>query len=118
MEQIEVMSWQTLDALKQAAVKVYEVVGDLDTDEHMSVFCAIDEDFLELFYSEIDSNYIRRFEDEEELENQVKARKNDFGEEEYDTRDYYNGDEEDYEEEGGEEFDGYKLADGEEDDDF
>ena len=48
MEQLEIISWQTLDTLKAAATKIIEVIGDLDADEHMSVFCYIEDDYLEL----------------------------------------------------------------------
>jgi hypothetical protein len=45
MEEIEIMSWLTLDAIKDRA-KTEETVGDLQTGHCMSVFCRIEEDFL------------------------------------------------------------------------
>jgi hypothetical protein len=115
MEQIEVISWKTLDAIKQAA-NIVETVGDLDTNEQMAVFCSIEEDFFELYYSELESNYIRHFEDEEELYKYLDIRKNEFGEEDYDTVDYYDDDAFDESEE--DEYHDYKNRDSEEDEDF
>jgi len=43
MEEIEVSSWLTLDAVKKAA-DVVEIVGNLQTGHSMSVFCEIAED--------------------------------------------------------------------------
>ncbi|MCK4836921.1 MAG: hypothetical protein KAT17_09795 [Candidatus Aminicenantes bacterium] len=92
MEQLEVISWKILDAIKESATKIVEIIGDLDTFEHMSVFCQVDEDFIELYYSELDSNYIRHFEDEEEFSKSLAIRKNEFGEENSDSMDYYDDD--------------------------
>jgi len=117
MEQVEVISWQTLDALKNAATKITEVIGDLDTDEHMSVFCYIEDDYLELFYSELDSNYIRRFEDEEEYFKTIEARKKETGEEEFDSVNYY--EEENFGDEDTEEdLNGFDLKDDDEDEEY
>lgn len=118
MEQIEVISWQTLDALKGAATKVVEVIGDLDTDEHMSVFLYIEDDFLELFYSELDANFIRHYEDEDEFYKHAEIRKNEFGEEEFDSLNYY--EEENFEDEETEEdMNGFdEVKDDEEDEDY
>ncbi len=116
MEQIEVISWKTLNALKQVA-KIEEVVGDLDTNEQMAVFCVIEEDYLELYYSELESNYIRHFEDEEEFTKYIERRKNEFGEDDFETIDYY--DEEGYEDQdSGEDFSDYNITDGEDEEDF
>ncbi|MFC2146563.1 hypothetical protein ACFLRT_04285 [Acidobacteriota bacterium] len=117
MEQIEVISWKTLDAIKQAA-NILETVGDLDTNEQMAVFCSIEEDFFELYYSELESNYIRHFEDEEELYKYLDIRKNEFGEEDYDTVDYYDDDDDSFDESGEDEYSDYKIRDSEEDEDF
>lgn len=116
MEQIEVISWKTLDAIKQAA-NILETVGDLDTNEQMAVFCSIEEDFFELYYSELESNYIRHFEDEEELYKYLDIRKNEFGEEDYDTVDYYD-DDDGFDESEEDEYSDYKIRDNEEDEDF
>jgi hypothetical protein len=117
MEQIEVISWKTLDAIKQAA-NILETVGDLDTNEQMAVFCSIEEDFFELYYSELESNYIRHFEDEEELYKYLDIRKNEFGEEDYDTVDYYDDDDDSFDESEEDEYSDYKIRDNEEDEDF
>jgi len=116
MQQIEVLSWKTLNAIKQAA-KIEEIVGDLDTNEQMAVFCTIEEDYLELYYSELENNYIRRYEDEEEFLKFIDIRKNEFGEEDFDSmEDYYEEETfEDQEEE--EEFD-YEVRDEDEEDEF
>jgi hypothetical protein len=118
MEQIEVISWQTLDALKGAATKIVEVIGDLDADEHMSVFLYIEDDFLELFYSELDANFVRHFDDEDEFYKQAELRKNEFGEEELDSMSYY--EEENFEDEESEEdMNGFdEVKDDEEDEDY
>jgi hypothetical protein len=118
MEQLEVISWQTLDALKNAATKIVESIGDLDSDEHMSVFCYIEDDYLELFYSELDANFIRHFEDEEEFYKTVEVRKNEFGEENFDSVNYYEEEENFGDEEGDEDLDGFDLKDDEEDEDY
>jgi hypothetical protein len=118
MEQLEVISWQTLDALKNAATKIVESIGDLDSDEHMSVFCYIEDDYLELFYSELDANFIRHFEDEEEFYKIVEVRKNEFGEENFDSVNYYEEEENFGDEEGDEDLDGFDLKDDEEDEDY
>jgi hypothetical protein len=118
MEQLEVLSWKTLDALKDAASKIVEVIGDLDAFEHMSIFCQIDDDHIELYYSELDSNYIRHFENEEEFTKCLAVRKNEFGEEDFDSMDYYD-EESNYEDEDSDEnYNGYNIKDGEEDDEF
>ena len=117
MEQIEVISWKTLDAIKQAA-NIVETVGDLDTNEQMAVFCFIEEYFFELYYSELESNYIRHFEDEEELYKYLDIRKNEFGEEDYDTVDYYDDDDNAFDDSAEDEYSDYKIKDNEEDEDF
>ena len=47
MEEIEIMSWLTLDAIQKAA-DVTETVGDLQTGHCKSVFCEIEDDYMEL----------------------------------------------------------------------
>jgi len=110
MKQLEVISWKTLDALKDNASKVVEIVGDLDTDEQMSVFCIIDEDYLELYYNEMESNIIRHFEDEDEFYKYIKIRKKEIGEDDYEGIDFY--DEDDFgDDKTDEDFDGYDIKD-------
>ncbi len=115
MQQVEILSWATLDALRQAATRVFETIGDIDTDEQMSVFCAVEDDYLELFYSEVDANFFRHFEDEEELFKYIQIRKNDAGEDDYEAVDYYE-DDENFDENGGEDFSDYSGHDEDEDD--
>ncbi|MDD8020463.1 MAG: hypothetical protein PHU81_04645 [Acidobacteriota bacterium] len=75
MEEIEISSWTTLDALKKAAEMV-ETIGDLHSDQEMYVFCVLDEDYLELGYSAAGANYLRRYADEDELAEAIEQRRN------------------------------------------
>ncbi len=118
MEQLEVISWKTLDALKQAATNIEDVIGDLDTNEQMAVFCSIDEDYLELYYTEMEGNYIRHFEDEDEMIQYINRRKNEFGEDDYDSVEFY-GAGMDYDDQGtSTDFTGSKIGDEEEGADY
>jgi hypothetical protein len=117
MEQIEVISWKTLDAIKQASTHVFETMGDLDTNEQMAVFCSIEDDHFELYYSELESNYIRHFEDEEEMYKYIDLRKTEFGEEDFDNTEYYEEDE--FDDSGSEDdYSGYRIRDEGEEDDY
>ena len=79
MEQIEILSWMTLDAVKKAA-KVAETVGNLQTGPCMSIFCTIEEDYLELYYSDTGANFLRRYENKDEYDDALEKRKADEGE--------------------------------------
>ncbi len=79
MEEIEITSWLTLDAIKKEAT-IIETIGDLQTGHCMAVFCIIEDDFFELCYSDSISNFMRRFEDREEFELDLEKRKKEFGE--------------------------------------
>lgn len=107
MEEIEVMSWLTLDAVKKSkAAEIVETIGNLQTGHCMSVFCIIEDDYLELCYSDSAANYLRRYEDRDEFEKALEERKEEAGEapyEEGEERDYDEDDEEDEEEEETEE---------------
>jgi hypothetical protein len=83
MEEIEIISWLTLDAIKKAA-ETEETVGDLQAGHCMSVFCSIEEDFLELCYSDTASNFMRRYEDREEFHLAIEKRKEEVGDSRYD----------------------------------
>ncbi len=96
MEEIEVTSWLTLDALKKAA-EMIETVGNLQTGHSMSVFCKIEEDYLELHYSDSSANFLRCYEEREELEAALEERKEEVGEAPYDEEE--NGDFEEEEDE-------------------
>lgn len=78
MEEIEVSSWLTLDAIKKTADTV-ETVGNLQAGHSMSVFCTIEEDYLELFYSDSAANILRRYEDRDELDVALERRKEEVG---------------------------------------
>jgi len=101
MEELEVTSWLTLDAIKKRA-KVIDTVGNLQTGHSMSVFAIIEDDFLELAYSDSAANYLRRFEDRDEFDAALEARKKDDGEAPFEEEDRdYDEDEEDEDEELG-----------------
>jgi len=95
MEELEITSWLTLDAIKKAAEMV-EKVGNLQTGHNMSIFCKIEDDYLELFYSDTAANYIRRYEDKDEFELALDQRKEEEGEAPYEEDHNF---EEDFEEE-------------------
>ena len=79
MEELEVTSWLTLDAIRKSkSAEVVETVG-------------IEDDYLELCYSDAASNIIRRYEDRDEFDNALEGRKEDDGESSFDEdkdRDY------------------------------
>jgi len=99
MEEIEISSWVTLDAIKKKA-EVVETVGNLQTGHSMSVFCQIEDDLLELVYSDSAANYLRRYEAKDELEEAIEQRKEEDGEAPFEEEHEF---EEDYEEEEEEE---------------
>ncbi|MFQ5722482.1 MAG: hypothetical protein ACE5GI_08310 [Candidatus Aminicenantales bacterium] len=101
MEEIEVSSWLTLDALKKDA-DIKEKVGNLQTGHFLSVFCVIEDDYLELCYSDSASNYIRRYEDKEEWKAAIEKRMEEEGEIPYEEDQGYGENYED--EEGGDDF--------------
>jgi hypothetical protein len=100
MEEIEITSWLTLDAIKKKA-KVIDTVGNLQTGHSMSVFAIIEDDFLELAYSDSAANYLRRFEDRDEFDAALDERKEEDGEARFEEedRDYDEDEEEDEDEE-------------------
>jgi len=102
MEEIEILSWMTLDAIKKAA-DVVETVGDLQSGHSKSVFCVIEDDYLELFYSDAGSNYLRHYENKDEFDVALLDRKEESGEAPYEEDHAY--EEEFEEEEEEEEFD-------------
>lgn len=81
MEQIEVSSFATLDALKKRA-KIIEKIGSIESGLGLSVFCKIEDDLLELYYNDVDSSYIRRYKNEKEFRAAMKKRREELGEEE------------------------------------
>lgn len=79
MEEIEFSSWGVLDGLKNKA-EIVETVGDLQTGHWKSVFCKIEDDYMELAYSDTVSNWLRKYETREEFETAKQKRKEDEGE--------------------------------------
>jgi len=108
MEEIEVSSWMVLDAIKDVA-DVVETVGDVQTGHWKSIFCIVDEDFLELGYVDTATSFLRRFEDREEFDLAIETRKEDLGEAPYDEE------EEEFEEFEEEESDDFEFEDDSED---
>jgi hypothetical protein len=102
MEEIEITSWLTLDAIKKKA-NIVETVGNLQTGHSMSVFCIIEDDHLELSYSDSAANYLRRYENNDEFEKALEQRKEEDGETPYEEERDYDKDYDEEEEE--EEFD-------------
>jgi hypothetical protein len=98
MEEIEIISWLTLDAIKKKA-KVVEKVGNLQTGHSMSVFGVIEEDYLELCYSDSAANYLRRYENQDEFDSALEQRKEEDGEAHYENERDYDEDDKDEEEE-------------------
>ncbi|HRD01632.1 MAG TPA: hypothetical protein PLP57_03175 [Candidatus Saccharicenans sp.] len=94
MEEIEISSWATLDALKKAA-DVVETVGDFHSDQEMYVFCVLDEDYLELGYSTAGPNYLRHYADEDEFTEAIEKRREGLDDSLLDDGDY-----DDFEDEG------------------
>lgn len=74
MEEIEIYSWATLDALKKVA-DIIETVGSLNESHQMSVFCLIEDDYLELCYTDSASSFLRHFQDEVEFAETIEERK-------------------------------------------
>ena len=101
MEEIEISSWLTLDAIRKAA-KTIETVGNLQGSHSMSVFCIIEDDFLELCYSDSAANTLRRYEDRDELTDALEERKEEVGDAPYeetpDLQDDFDNDDEESEE--------------------
>ena len=108
MEELEITSWLTLDALRKTkSADVVETVGNLQTGHNKSVFVIIEDDYLELCYSDDASNTLRRFEDRDEFDAAIEERKADDGE----VR-HAGGNDKDYEEDEDDEEDEEDLEDG------
>ncbi|OGD26094.1 MAG: hypothetical protein A2Y56_15230 [Candidatus Aminicenantes bacterium RBG_13_63_10] len=95
---MEITSWAILDAIKKAA-DVVESVGNLQTEHNLSVFCVIEEDHLELVYSDSAVNFLRRYEDKDEFKEALEERKEDGGEAPHDQDDVEFNEDEDEEDE-------------------
>lgn len=97
MEEIEISSWITLDAIQKAS-KVVETVGNLQTGHSKSTFCIIEDDYIELYYSDVASNFLRRYEDRNEFDIALEKRKEEEGEAPYSENQEYEDTFEDEEE--------------------
>ena len=112
MEEMEVTSWLTLDAIKKSkSAEVVETVGNLQTGHSMSVFCIIEEDCLELCYSDSAANTIRRFEDRDEFDAALEKRKEDDGEAPHEDNGDKDYDEDEDEEEDEDIKEGFSVED-------
>jgi hypothetical protein len=112
MEELEVTSWLTLDAIRKSKnAEVVETVGNLQTGHSKSVFCVIEEDYLELCYSDAASNTIRRYEDRDEFDEALEERKEDDGEAAFADDGDKDFDEDDDKEEGEDLEDGFSVED-------
>jgi hypothetical protein len=112
MEELEVASWLTLDAIKKSKnTQVVETVGNLQTGHCMSVFCIIEEDYLELCYSDSAANTIRRYEDRDEFDAALEERKEDDGEAPFEDDGDKSFDEDEDEEEGENFEEGFSVED-------
>lgn len=81
MEEMEITSWLALDALKKfKRTEIIETVGNLQTGHSMSVFCIIEDDHLELGYSDLAANFLRRYDDRDEFDLALEERKEEVGE--------------------------------------
>ena len=76
-----------------------ETVGNLQTGHSMSVFCMIEDDYLELCYSDSTANTMRRYEDREEFDLALEERKEETGEAPYEEVDLDDDDDSEDEEE-------------------
>jgi hypothetical protein len=113
MEEMEVTSWLTLDAIKKSkSAEIVETVGNLQTGHSMSVFCVIEDDFLELCYSDAAANTIRRYEDRDEFDQALEERKADDGEAPFEEEAEQDFEEDDEDEKEGEDLeDGFSVED-------
>jgi hypothetical protein len=114
MEEVELSSWITLDAIKKKA-EIHETVGNLQTGHSMSVFCQIEDDFLELVYSDTTSNTLRRFEDKDEFEIGIQQRKEEDGEAPFDDDKEFDDKNSDDDDDDDEDYDVEDEAEDEED---
>jgi len=112
MEEMEVASWLTLDAIKKSkSTNVVETVGNLQTGHSKSVFCIIEDDCLELCYSDSATNTIRRFENRDEFDAALEERKEDDGEAPFEDNGDKDYDEDEDEEEEEDIKEGFSVED-------
>jgi len=94
MEEIEISSWLTLDAIQDSA-EIVDTIGDLQLGHGKYIFCMIEDDYLELGYLDTVSNFLRRYENKEEFKSALTERKEEMGEIPYDEDQSFNNDFED-----------------------
>jgi hypothetical protein len=112
MEEMEITSWQTLDAIRKSKnAEIIETVGNLQTGHSRSVFCIIEDDYLELCYSDAASNTIRRYDDRDEFDEALEERKEDDGESPFEDNGDKDYDEDEDEEEDEDIKDGFTVED-------
>ena len=112
MEEMEITSWLTLDAIKKSkSTEIVETVGNLQTGHCMSVFCVIEDDYLELCYSDLAANTIRRYEGRDEFDEALEERKEDDGEAPFEDDGDKDFDEDEKEDEEDEVEDGFSVED-------
>jgi hypothetical protein len=112
MEEMEVTSWLTLDAIRKSkGAEIVETVGNLQTGHSKSVFCIIEDDYLELCYSDASANTIRRYEDRDEFDEALAERKEDDGESPFEDDGDKDLDEDEDEEEEEDLEDGFSVED-------
>ena len=113
MQEMEVISWDVLDAIREKSSEIIEEIGSLDTDDSMSIFCQIGEDYFELHYSEVGTSYLKHFVDEDEMTEYLEKRKSDAEDNDFDSKYFHDEDGTDKGE--GDDFKGYSVGDLEED---
>jgi hypothetical protein len=83
MEELEISSWLILDAIKEIA-EITDTIGDLQSGHWQSVFCKVEDDYLELSYIDTASSFLRHYEDKEEFEVALEKRREEVGETSFD----------------------------------
>ncbi|HOW85034.1 MAG TPA: hypothetical protein P5119_06720 [Candidatus Aminicenantes bacterium] len=112
MEEMEIRSWLTLDAIRKTkGAEVVETVGNLQTGHTKSVFVVIEDDYLELVYSDAASNTVRRFDDRDELDEAVEERRSENGEENFSDNGDQDYDKDEDEEDDEDLEDGFSVED-------
>jgi len=109
---MEIRSWLTLDAIRKTkGAEVVETVGNLQTGHTKSVFVVIEDDYLELVYSDAASNTVRRFDDRDELDEAVEERRSENGEENFSDNGDQDYDKDEDEEDDEDLEDGFSVED-------
>ncbi len=78
MNRLEVNSWEFLDSIKDK-MEIIAQAGDLDNGDALAIFGRIADDYIELFYSDIATNYVAHFDNENELREVMKKRFKELG---------------------------------------